>query len=334
MRDKIILLIDDESIKEIKKEQYCYIVAKNGIFYKDKQDFIESVVAKKQIHYLKSLKEYVKWGYPKINKYQFTAILKFFKKVYIKDDAECMVFIGHDREKNKIVIFPPESQIVSKASIKYENPVMPGISIIGTVHSHNSMGAFHSGTDIKDEIDFDGLHITIGKLTKDDDSFEISCQLTSGDYRQDIEYVKVIDGIKKSQKVDVAEDYKNKNILSKLFNNFIFSYNNKNQAINYESKLYSELEFSDLPNKYTNIINQWYSTITVQKFNTGFNNYVKSNLNKYPSFSQNNRKFNQFTDPFYYSSDAYDEFIFDEDDDLELEESNFNQTFDFNMVKK
>lgn len=49
---------------------------------------------------------------------------------------------------------------------EYEKLLNDGYELIGTIHSHCDFAAFHSGVDDADEINFDGLHITIGKLTK------------------------------------------------------------------------------------------------------------------------------------------------------------------------
>lgn len=39
-----------------------------------------------------------------------------------------------------------------------------GWCLFGTIHSHCNFGAFHSGVDDNDEINFEGLHITIGNV--------------------------------------------------------------------------------------------------------------------------------------------------------------------------
>lgn len=49
---------------------------------------------------------------------------------------------------------------------EYDKLLSDGYELIGTIHSHCDFAAFHSGVDDADEINFDGLHITVGKLTK------------------------------------------------------------------------------------------------------------------------------------------------------------------------
>lgn len=56
------------------------------------------------------------------------------------------------------------SKLQLKVWDKYQELYKEGFRIIGTIHSHGNMNAFHSGTDDNDEYNFDGLHITIGKV--------------------------------------------------------------------------------------------------------------------------------------------------------------------------
>lgn len=51
-----------------------------------------------------------------------------------------------------------------KVCEEYERYYAEGFRIYGTIHSHCNFNAYHSGVDDADEIDFDGLHITIGNV--------------------------------------------------------------------------------------------------------------------------------------------------------------------------
>jgi hypothetical protein len=55
------------------------------------------------------------------------------------------------------------------------------------------MSAFHSGTDDKDEVDFDGLHITVGNM--DNDLISISCSIVANGTRFTCQPSDYIDGI-------------------------------------------------------------------------------------------------------------------------------------------
>jgi len=59
-------------------------------------------------------------------------------------------------------------------------PAPEGFELFGTIHSHAGISAFHSGTDDRDEIHFDGLHITVGNLDKPSRSYACRWMLPDG----------------------------------------------------------------------------------------------------------------------------------------------------------
>jgi len=274
---KIFIIDEKTDLNEIKKCNHCYIVAKNGIFFKDVQDRIESCTEIETINCLKNIKPYIKWGFPKISKDQIKLIVAFFKNVYTQLATECMVLIGWNDKEEKIVIVPPTTQKVTSASIKYTMDKIPGVRIIGSVHSHASMSAFHSGVDIKDEMNFDGLHITLGSFNKNNDNFEISCQLTSGDNREDIAYNEVIEGI--NELYDVALSMKK---LSSCDNAHILQEISKHR---YEIKknVVLSIDSIELLKEEEKIIEDWNSSI-VKSFNNNINRYNSINGGGYGGF--------------------------------------------------
>lgn len=195
MSNKIFMMDENVNVNDIKQEDQCYIIAKNGIFFKDNQEYMESCIEIKTIAGLQAIKPYIKWRYPKISSEQFKMVYCFFQNVYDELKSECMVLIGWNKSENKIEIISPHIQKVSHASISYKCDILTGVTIIGSIHSHANMSAFHSGVDVHDEINFDGLHITLGKFAKNDKSFEISSQITSGTNREDIHFNDIIEGI-------------------------------------------------------------------------------------------------------------------------------------------
>jgi len=282
-----IFILNKENIRQIQNTNHCYIIAKNGIFHKQNQKYFESITPVDDIPVLDtSIKTVINWRYPKINEHQMLTILKFFQDVNKKYHAECMVFIGFDRKEKKIVIFPPSQQTVSSASIRYKNDPTPGISIIGTIHSHNTMGAFHSATDIQDEMDFDGLHITFGKLSNDNDSFQISCQLVSNKIRQDINYDSVIEGLKRynSQKT-----FKTNIVQSLLKFTHMFK-TIKVTDVKSDNNMVCPVKCtSDLSDEHLKMIDNWFKTINTYNYNS----YNKSFLTSHNNNVQNHT-FNQY----------------------------------------
>lgn len=108
---------------------------------------------------------------PKIPYPVLDEIITFFRYVFTEyGNAEAIVLLWYNPETKKWDIEVPKQEVAS-ASLDYdrkeeeiEQRRNKGFKLIGTIHSHGSMGAFHSGTDDHDEFGFDGLHITIGKV--------------------------------------------------------------------------------------------------------------------------------------------------------------------------
>jgi len=108
---------------------------------------------------------------PKIPLDLLNRTVGFFKKVNEKHSTEAHVQFIYDTEKKEYSIFVPE-QDVSGASVKYENKETNEILkdsnkiLVMDIHSHNTMGAFFSSTDDKDE-KRDQVYGVIGKLNQD-----------------------------------------------------------------------------------------------------------------------------------------------------------------------
>jgi PRTRC genetic system protein A len=100
-----------------------------------------------------------------------TQIIQFFKDVMTikKADQEAMAHIlwnaekQHEGDKGYFIGIP--DQVVSKASARYEfNHIKKGDIIVVDIHSHNTMGAFFSGTDDADDKKGINLAGVVGKL--------------------------------------------------------------------------------------------------------------------------------------------------------------------------
>ena len=103
----------------------------------------------------------------------FEQIVEFFRQVSkkMKSEFEAHAWILWSAEKGYFISVPKQS--VSKASVSFtydDESLPPGSVIVCDIHSHNTMGAFYSGTD--DNNDKSGIYYSavIGKLT--DTNFE------------------------------------------------------------------------------------------------------------------------------------------------------------------
>ena len=88
---------------------------------------------------------------------------RFFTEIHKLYKSEAVGYLYYSQSKGWL--FWPPDQTATTAHCKYGEPAaITGYRVAGTIHSHGGMSAFHSGTDEKDEANFDGIHITIGKV--------------------------------------------------------------------------------------------------------------------------------------------------------------------------
>lgn len=95
----------------------------------------------------------------------FDEIIQFFKAVMevLRTEDEAMAHILWNKEKGYHIGIP--TQKVSKASVNYVfDHINPGDVIVVDIHSHNTMGAFFSGTDNNDDRRMIGFSGVVGKL--------------------------------------------------------------------------------------------------------------------------------------------------------------------------
>jgi len=157
-------LINDEGKLNIPPDETCYIIAKGGIYLKKKLDLVESLTPVDKISFLEDMPTYASLDIPKIPARQFGSIVGFFRKVESMYKSEAIVLLYYNKSKKTYRIYVPKQE-VSGASLSYtgEHTIKDHI-LIGSIHSHSSRSAFHSGVDVGDEEKFDGIHMTLGKM--------------------------------------------------------------------------------------------------------------------------------------------------------------------------
>src|ERR1039458_9597773 len=116
---------------------------------------------------------------------------KFFTEVYKLHKSEAVGYLYYSPTLGWL-FWPPE-QTTTTAHCKYGEPAaIDGYQVAGTIHSHGSMSAFHSGTDKDDEANFDGIHITIGKV--DEVRYELALSVVCGGVRYKVAEEQLISG--------------------------------------------------------------------------------------------------------------------------------------------
>jgi len=176
-----------------------YIVGKSGLYLRKNIGLVNSLtkLTTHNIPFLLDIEEFAEINLPvKIESIEFEKVVKFFHKVFHIHRSEAMVLIFLKDDGSQIIFDAPEQE-VSAATIDYKPMSIEGYQTVGTIHSHGSMSAFHSGTDISDEADFDGIHITLGSFNSNNSNrFSLSAEVAVNGFRQKIDigdYVKDIE---------------------------------------------------------------------------------------------------------------------------------------------
>ncbi len=206
--------LNDEDFEEPKDEPIYYLLAANGLFKISIGKFISSsslvfepkkeyklfwYLEKekkegKKLEWLKEHKEYAKIHFPKkIPQFLIDEVIEFFREVYKKfkgSEAICLFYYKEKEEEYELIA--PEQEVGCGFLPTYKvGPNPQGKIRIGTIHSHGSLGAFHSSTDNGDEKHDDGLHITVGNLNRDLPS--ISCSVVAEGIRCRLELEEIAD---------------------------------------------------------------------------------------------------------------------------------------------
>ncbi|MBI4118990.1 MAG: Mov34/MPN/PAD-1 family protein [Parcubacteria group bacterium] len=183
---------------EVVPRETCYVVTRDGVFLHKLNGLVESLIRVEGICFLESVEPKAILHLPKIPAVTMARALVFFRQIHKKMDSEANLMVHYRPDRKKYRLACP-LQEVSMASVDYgAEERLEGYQLVGTVHSHNRMSAFHSGTDKIDESCFDGLHITIGSLDQFP-KFSISCSVVVNGQRFKIEPEEIVNGIDKAE---------------------------------------------------------------------------------------------------------------------------------------
>jgi PRTRC genetic system protein A len=155
------------------KKPITYCITEKGMFQvrKNRIGTFTAKIEKFDSFPKGEMEEQMEFFLPKIPLDLLHKTVGFFKEVNKKHSTEAHVQFLYDTEKKEYSIFVPE-QDVSSASVKYENDETdkilkdPNMVLVLDIHSHNTMGAFFSGTDDKDE-KRDQCYGVIGHVDRD-----------------------------------------------------------------------------------------------------------------------------------------------------------------------
>jgi len=162
-----VVLKTNKGVEE-KNLDTCFIIGSNGTFIKKTFDMFDSCTKVNGIDFLEEVEEFVNLKTGKIPDNLLYLSLVFLSKIYRENKTEACILIYYNFEKKKFFVDSPLQIGISPVSVKYlkEFSEFNGYQVVGTIHSHPSFTASHSGGDDHDEKFFDGIHVTIGDIDK------------------------------------------------------------------------------------------------------------------------------------------------------------------------
>ncbi|MEI6235707.1 MAG: hypothetical protein WCT04_21840 [Planctomycetota bacterium] len=155
-------------------DNLCFLAGANGLFKQVRNDFYSARVKTDEVVGLAELKDEATLKVPPLPVELFRRVEAFFVAIFDKYQSEAVVLLLCNPALRKWRVVVPR-QSVRGLRVSYDLGTLPptpeGFELFGTIHSHADISAFHSGTDDRDEIHFDGLHITVGNLDKPSRSY-------------------------------------------------------------------------------------------------------------------------------------------------------------------
>ena len=91
---------------------------------------------------------------------------------YFAEDLSKESIVQVWRENGEYKVVMPCKEDSSRIHISYTFPLDTRGEFIGTIHSHNTMPAFFSGVDDKDELEIPGLYGVIGRISDKGDHYD------------------------------------------------------------------------------------------------------------------------------------------------------------------
>lgn len=240
------------------KDDVFYIVAKEGIFLKKNMGIMDSIAPVKNISILESIQAAARMNIKKIPGGQFARVVAFFREVYKEYWGESIVLLFYDEKKRVYKIVPPHQKVTSAACDYNKGITIEGMQMIGTIHSHASMSAFHSGTDDADEEHFDGLHITIGNVNQDDVS--ITASIVANGHRFVVQPEEYVERLVKTVDIDEVEQKPTRRVF-KWQNGAMVEDIQASTKYTYASRRMDKRYVVNVSAKYHKVLPEWMSMV-------------------------------------------------------------------------
>jgi len=187
---------DGFSVDQI-TENLAYIIDGAGWKLFKRNGVSTALISVEAVSGVSVVKPYVNFTAQKIPYSLLEDVIAFFGEVYRKFQSEAVGYLYYRSEDGQWDFMVPK-QSASAAHANYEGaPQRLGWQCAGTIHSHGSMSAFHSGTDDADEEFFDGIHITIGRC--DQLNVEFSTSIVVNGEREMLKIWDLVEGFPASK---------------------------------------------------------------------------------------------------------------------------------------
>lgn len=176
-------------------ERAFHVLGKNGLFLCRNHPFFRSCVpAPAWPSELAEQDTFLELHYPKIPRRRMEAVVGFFARVAELHGSEAGVLLAWDAVHERLRLIVPEQRAtvgrnwwgdVYPIGLHYEAPkdLPPGWTIIGDIHSHADEAAYASATDRDDEQHRPGLHIVVGKISREPPDFHVAAVVDGTRFR-------------------------------------------------------------------------------------------------------------------------------------------------------
>jgi PRTRC genetic system protein A len=193
----------NDGTNPLPNDNIYYIIGKQGVFLKKTMGLIDSIIKVDKISILNDVQETAALNVSKIPTITFSKIIKFYKDIYEKYHGEAVVLLYYNQTRKWFKLQIPNQNVTGGSAIYENRKTIENYQLIGTIHSHGSMSAFHSSVDDNDERNFDGLHITVGRVTEV--NLDISCSVVVNGKRFILDPLNYIAGISKVPSPEARE---------------------------------------------------------------------------------------------------------------------------------
>jgi Cu/Ag efflux protein CusF len=260
----------NDGTSPIPDDDICYIVAKEGIFLKKKMGIMESIAPVQNISILESVEKMARMNIKKIPGGQFARVVAFFREVYKEYYGESIVLLFYDETKRVYKIVPPHQKVTGAACDYNKAITIEGMTMVGTIHSHASMSAFHSGTDDKDEEHFDGLHITVGNVNNDEVS--ITASIVANGHRFVVEPEDYVERLVKTKDIDEVEQRPTRRVY-RWINGKMEEVKEATNQFSYSYRRYDKRYVVNVSEKYHKVIPEWMGMVEKGTYQYQYNTY-------------------------------------------------------------